>query len=61
MKMLTPSQLGSKPNVKRIALPDYDFDRQGRGSTLDMAHTFNSIQTFDSKGHPHDSKNDNTD
>jgi hypothetical protein len=59
--MLTPNQLGLKPNVREVTLPDYNFERQARGSALEMSHTFNSIQTFNTKGQPSDSKNDNTD
>ncbi len=59
--MLTPSQLGLKPNVKRIALPDYDFDLQSRRMPVEMSFTANSVQTFNYNGQPSDARNDNTD
>jgi hypothetical protein len=61
--MLTPSKISVKPNVMPLVVPEYDFEGQSRWDIFGMAGNFtvNSIQTFDSKGQPHDAQNDNND
>lgn len=58
---LTPSRLSVKPNVMALMVPDYDFENQSRGTLMAGSHTSNSIQTFDIRGKPNDSKSDNND
>jgi hypothetical protein len=59
--MLTPDQLGTKPNVNSIVVPDYDFNLQKRGTGLEMSYTMNSTQTFNNKGQASDARSDQTD
>lgn len=57
--MLTPSQISIKPNVMPIVVPDYDFENQIRWDGMHMmSSTFNTKQTFSSKGEPCDNTSD---
>lgn len=60
--MTTISCIATKPNVKNIVVPDYDFVRQISGiDPLLMAWTSSSQQTFDYRGQPQDVRDDNND
>jgi|GEM_PF-1628137 len=62
--LVKPSQLSQIPAVVNFEVPDYSFEGQHRwNETLLMAgkYTGSSIQTFDSKGKPNDSRSDNND
>ena len=58
----SPMTLAQAPSAEAVELPDYDWQTQSRGSTLIAGkYTSGSIQTFDSKGNPKDSKSDQND
>ena len=59
----TPEMLASDLARKSLEIVSpYDWTRQRRSSSVAMGqHTFNSVQTFDIKGKPNDSRNDNND
>jgi hypothetical protein len=59
--MITPSQLGKKPVVRQLVVPDYDYEGQTRTGLFAMSYTTNSIQTFNHKGVPTDARSDNND
>ena len=60
--MLNPLTLSDEPSTTEFHLPTYDWNKQTRHDTIVAGKsTLNSIQTFDSKGHPKDSQNDNND
>ena len=61
--MLTPDDLAVVSKSQSIQVPDYNFQRKMlfTNQEIVMAHTFNSIQTFNSKGQPSDSQNDQND
>lgn len=59
--MLTPSQISKKPKVMPLIVLDYNFETQERGPYMAGSHTASSIQTYDGRGKPSDSRNDNND
>lgn len=61
--MLTPDDLAVVSKSQSIQVPDYNFQRKMLFTNQEvvMAHTFNSIQTFNHLGQPHDSQNDQND
>ena len=59
--MITPSRISVVPNVLSIVVPEYNFENQSRGTLIASKYTAASLQTFDSKGQPKDSKSDNND
>jgi hypothetical protein len=63
--MLTPSMLARKPVVKHVDVPAYDWESQQRWGTNSPLYagkyTSASVQTFDNKGRPNDSRSDNND
>jgi len=57
-----PATLSDEPSTTAFDLPAYDWDKQTRHDTIVAGkYTFNSQQTFDSKGQPKDSRADNND
>jgi hypothetical protein len=58
---LTPTQLSMKPKVMSINVQDYDFEKQNRGPLMAGSLTSSSLQTFDNKGKPKDSRSDKND
>lgn len=58
-----PSQLAVRASERHMEAPEYNFESQKRWdhATSAGSHTFNSIQTFDGKGAPKDSQNDQND
>ncbi len=59
---VSPVTLSQTPNAEAIELPEYDWQTQSRSSTLIVGrYTSGSIQTFDHKGMPKDSKSDQND
>ncbi|MHB8310475.1 MAG: hypothetical protein ACYDCY_08695 [Metallibacterium sp.] len=59
--MLTPSQISKKPKVMPLIVSDYNFETQARGMMMAGNYTSSSVQTFDVKGKPTDSKSDHND
>jgi hypothetical protein len=58
----SPTTLAQAPSAESVELPDYDWQTQSRGSALIVGrYTSGSIQTFDHKGNPKDSKSDQND
>ena len=58
----SPVELSENPSTNEFPLPAYDWNKQTRHDTIVAGkHTFRSIQTFDSKGKPNDTQNDNND
>ena len=60
--LLSPSDL-SKPLAgdKGDKVPSYDWETQERYDIVAGSYTANSIQTFNSKGEPSDSRSDRND
>jgi hypothetical protein len=60
--LLTPISISEQPSTTPIELPEYDWNSQTRHASIVAGkHTFHSLQTFDGKGKPNDSTNDNND
>lgn len=58
----TPTDLSESPSTTSFHLPAYDWKKQTRHDTIVAGKfTANSIQTFDYKGTPNDSRSDNND
>jgi hypothetical protein len=58
----SPVELSESPSTTEFPLPAYDWNKQTRHDTIAAGkYTFNSLQTFDNKGAPKDSQNDNND
>jgi hypothetical protein len=61
-KLQNPVTLGETPSKTQFQVPKYDWRNQTRHITsLAGRYTGNSLQTFDSKGQPKDSRSDNND
>ena len=59
---VSPITLSQTPAAEAIDLPEYDWQSQSRSSTLIVGrYTSGSLQTFDHKGMPKDSKSDQND
>ena len=60
--MQNPINLSDKPSTHKVDMPDYDWNKQTRHDTIEAGkHTMNSVQTFDNKGRPVDTRHDNSD
>ena len=58
----SPVELSESPSTSEFPLPAYDWNKQTRHDTIVAGKwTANSIQTFDHKGQPNDSQQDNND
>jgi hypothetical protein len=60
-KMATPFTLSKPASAIAEAIPEYDWKNQSRGSIIVGRYTSGSIQTYNSKGQPSDSKADQDD
>jgi hypothetical protein len=56
-----PTTLSKQPNAIEHPIPDYNWEEQTRGNTIVGRYTSGSIQTYNSKGQPADSKADQDD
>jgi hypothetical protein len=62
MLLLTPRDLAQDVPIKALEEAQYNWKDQSRGDPTRMGkYTFGSIQTFDPRGNPKDSQNDNND
>ena len=62
--MITPTQIAIKPKAISVLETEYNFPSQQReGNTPIEArfYTYNSMQTYSSRGYPVDSQGDNWD
>ncbi len=61
LKMATPFTLAKPASAIAETIPEYDWKNQSRGSIIVGRYTSGSIQTYNSKGQPSDSKADQDD
>lgn len=62
MTTLTPADLSQAPSTTEFHLPAYDWNKQTRHDTIITgSYSTNSVQTFNHKGQPNDSRSDNND
>jgi hypothetical protein len=61
INMASPATLSKRPNAIEYAIPDYNWEEQNRENTIVGRYTSGSIQTYNSKGQPADSKADQDD
>jgi len=60
--MLNPLTISEEPSTTNFHLPAYDWNKQTRHDTIVAGKfTASSIQTYDHRGQPKDSQNDNND